>query len=823
MNATQTEAQPIMRRLEFYFACLTVLGGLVLTVGNQGPAIPVIAILFAIIGYVFVDLLRIMALPPTLAYLAMGLAAALCIADFAIPGASGSSRLVAVAQLLVLVQAILMMQAKTKRILEQLGIFCLLELIVAAVFNQSLAFGLLLIPITVIGGLALGLLSALHVVGPANPESSFVSTSARESAGRVAAAAHRRSLVALLISGPAVLLIASACFYGLPRLVEAPRANASAPNLIGFSDQVRLDRMGQMLQNPQIALRVSLTDPTSLNPYRVDGGIYLRGKVLENYVQVVDGARVTAGWVAGDREVSAGDGRLPSEFVPLDDVERNSFDPVVVTIDCNAMRLPELFAIPPYYQREDNPRVVHDRADWTLRRAADSSIAYEPIEYRFGTHAFHDGVQTDLLADLYPGGATALLEFDRREMPKLAELADRLVAEQPSIQGNAYSIGKLLERHLATSDEYRYTLSPRLSAGPSLDPIEAFIATDREGHCQYFASALAMMLRSQNIPARLVVGYFTDERSPWSAEFIARESHAHAWVEARVDAEQLPDRRGLAGQPPASAYWVRLDPTPPAAIGTAQPGAMRQSFDLAEHLWEDYVLTTDALRDGDSVRSMTEPSGGSWSDHTAGWLRQTMEHLESAAVASRFTSESWRIPGNAMWLGALALMVALMSCGWIWVRRVGLRAGTHRHEATPRPSVDFYAQTLDQLARMGLRRDPAQTPAEFAAWTVRQLRPADATAIEPPLVRLTDAFYRQRFGGSAGGNDDTSLARVPADLSDLTIAVDQLLDREKGADPLDTSLTHESTERSQRVGALFQQATRARRDQQEIDKRDRDD
>jgi hypothetical protein len=65
----------IFRRLELYFATLTVLGAFVLAIGNDGAVIPMIAIFFAIVGYVFVDLLKFFSLPPTAAYIAMALAA----------------------------------------------------------------------------------------------------------------------------------------------------------------------------------------------------------------------------------------------------------------------------------------------------------------------------------------------------------------------------------------------------------------------------------------------------------------------------------------------------------------------------------------------------------------------------------------------------------------------------------------------------------------------------------------------------------------------------------------------------------------------------
>lgn len=158
----QRDSERIVSRLKLYFATLSCLGGLVLAAGNDIESIPAIAVFFAVFGYVFVDWLKLFALPPIAAYAAMALAALYCVSDFADLDAPGNHQMVAVAQLLVFVQAILMLQRKSRRIFEQLGVFCLLELIVAAVFNNAINYGLLLIPISVIGAWALCLLACFR-------------------------------------------------------------------------------------------------------------------------------------------------------------------------------------------------------------------------------------------------------------------------------------------------------------------------------------------------------------------------------------------------------------------------------------------------------------------------------------------------------------------------------------------------------------------------------------------------------------------------------------------------------------------------------------
>ncbi|MBM4375367.1 MAG: transglutaminase domain-containing protein [Deltaproteobacteria bacterium] len=95
-------------------------------------------------------------------------------------------------------------------------------------------------------------------------------------------------------------------------------------------------------------------------------------------------------------------------------------------------------------------------------------------------------------------------------------------------------------RHLKR--DYRYSLE--FERSPYGDPVLEFLTRSREGHCEYFAAAMALLARSLGIPARVVVGYRAVERNPLTGDLIVRERDAHAWVEAWLDG------------------WKTFDPTP---------------------------------------------------------------------------------------------------------------------------------------------------------------------------------------------------------------------------------------------------------------------
>ena len=227
------DSRRIAIRLKFYFAALTCLGGLVLSAGTDNSSVPIVAVFFAIFGFIFVDWLELFALPPIAAYAAMAVAALFCVSDFIEMAAPGNHQMIAVAQLLVLVQAILMLQRKSRRIFEQLGVFCLLELIVAAVFNSAISYGFLLIPMAVIGAWALSLLTALSAregltefgeleshddkVGRMEPhQRPMISVSAPESWASLSRYALRLPRIAMLTFAPAVILVGAIFFYALP-------------------------------------------------------------------------------------------------------------------------------------------------------------------------------------------------------------------------------------------------------------------------------------------------------------------------------------------------------------------------------------------------------------------------------------------------------------------------------------------------------------------------------------------------------------------------------------------------------------------------------
>jgi hypothetical protein len=263
---------------------------------------------------------------------------------------------------------------------------------------------------------------------------------------------------------------------------------------------------------------------------------------------------------------------------------------------------------------------------------------------------------------------------------------------------NAERVARALEALLADSGEYTYTMdSPPLDQA---EPVLDFLRGVKRGHCQHFASALALMLRARGVPARLVRGYRGADPLDQGV-YVVRQLHAHSWVEALVP-------RGDGGYD-----WLTLEPTPGGAAPPA-PGLDSWWTQGGEVLWRDLIVGYSSRRQAD--------------------------------LWSRLTAELSTGPGLLRALGWLALVVGivgLVSVGRVlWRRRRWLALASA-------PGARGYFQLLEILRRQaGLRPQPGQTPREFAEAAAAWLRQRPHTA---PFAHLpghvVEAYYRARFGG----------------------------------------------------------------------------
>jgi hypothetical protein len=250
------------------------------------------------------------------------------------------------------------------------------------------------------------------------------------------------------------------------------------------------------------------------------------------------------------------------------------------------------------------------------------------------------------------------------------------------------------------SGNYRYTLVLRRQS--ALPPLEEFLFVRRSGNCEYFAAAMAVMLRTVGIPSRVVAGFQRGEWNPYGRYFMVRLSDAHSWVEAYIEG------RG----------WVPFDPSP---RGDAEEGAPRGSIalylDAARMRWYRYVVN--------------------WSLRDQVQLAQTVHRQAGDLRLGLSWPRDWRVSPALPTVGGLLVVLAL---GWLIGRLPAVRGGTGGPAAVPA----FYARALRLLARRGLVPGAAETARQFAS-RVREAAPERAEV----FVRLTHLYERTRFGAVA--------------------------------------------------------------------------
>jgi hypothetical protein len=308
-----------------------------------------------------------------------------------------------------------------------------------------------------------------------------------------------------------------------------------------------------------------------------------------------------------------------------------------------------------------------------------------------------------------PSDKSVYLQLPDDLDPRIAELAGQVAGGAAPLEAAAK-----LERHLRS--QYAYTLDTLPSQNRT--PLAEFLFETRRGHCEFFASAMAVMLRTQGIPARLVTGFAATNLNPLTGYYEVRVLDGHAWVEAWFE-----EYGWMLFEP--TAYYELPRPDPSATTARAlqryadnlarqdellSPGAGDGGMSLSESL----RLVRDAVRHGfgrmaGAVRELAEEAG---------------PYLAGLVAAGVLLWMLWRA-------------VATPAADWLARRRVR----TARRGGPRRLVQVCYRETERWLARRGLPRDPAQTEEEY-----RDRVAARWTGLEEALRRLTGVFQKARYG-----------------------------------------------------------------------------
>lgn len=539
------------------------------------------------------------------------------------------------------------------------------------------------------------------------------STVARDSADPVAQSQLSWSLAG---AGPMLLTLiltgGAAIFFLLPRVSAGYLGNYAPSNEIatGFSDNVRLGRIGEIQQSNSVVMRVQIDGDT--------GGAHdlrWRGVALSLF----DGNA----WSNPSEQFVVP--RLPDGRYVL-----NQRDPRWQVLASQTLQRDTLHYRVLQEPLGTNIFFLADRpailgGDYQLITTDSGGAVFNADrDHPIGLYEGWSNLQRTSSEQLRraagpvpPSIALAYLQLPRMDV-RVAELARQITLDA----GNDYDRAKAMELYLQRNFGYTLQLSPSVPR----DPIAEFLFVRKQGHCEYFASSMAVMLRSLHIPARVVNGFRGGQFNDLTSQYVLRARDAHSWVEAYFPGEG----------------WVSFDPTPPSSVLLTRSGWGRAQLylDALASFWREWVINYDSSHQHALGEDLATKSRSLLHNLRHTFTAAYARMLQSARSArDRLATSPGQWAGGAAGLVALVLLAAASPALWRWWRNRGI--ATHPARAPRRAATIWYVRVLRYLAHQGMAKRVTETPQEF-------LRQIADPGIQANLGRFLRHYERARFGES---------------------------------------------------------------------------
>jgi transglutaminase-like putative cysteine protease len=458
--------------------------------------------------------------------------------------------------------------------------------------------------------------------------------------------------------------------------------------MVGFSEHVDLGEVGTLRTDPTIALRVEIPD---LNPPPPRLAMHLRGAAFDTY----DGRSWSRSSNQHDLATHEG-GILWMRRAP---------DPIrdhVWHIDLEPIDPPVLFApigaVAMQVRQRGDP-VLNPRLEiWS---EPEGAFRYNGSDER--------GVRYDVyIASDLESSAEVLSRADEERYTSLPHtISDRVrkLAHQIARDGaSPFEKAHSIENYLRKSFSYDLN-SP---AGRSTDPLDDFLFSSRRGHCEFYSTAMVVLLREQKVPARNVTGFIGGSYNRFGHYYAVRQGDAHSWVEVF-----LPERG-----------WQTFDPTPPADAAPRSELSGMLAF----------------------LRDIIEATGQRWDRYVVGYdLRQQVYLFESISrYGSLHVSPTL---ARAKPLRFVAATVAIGALAYaVWRRKKSLRrsAGppTDLKARERMLATSLYELLEAAMAAQGIPRGASTPPLRHAESLERLGHP-----LADEVLDLTHLYLGARFGG----------------------------------------------------------------------------
>jgi hypothetical protein len=522
---------------------------------------------------------------------------------------------------------------------------------------------------------------------------------------------ERRLVISLAGTAPAILglilLAATAIFFVLPRLSTGYLSAFSPSGALstGFSDHVELGNIGEIQQSNTVVMHVEITGDQRGNYTQKWRGVSL---------SIFDGTS----WSNPYRTFPLRPG-INQQF-DLRSREARSKSPLTVGLSSQVhyhilmepVGINIFFLAPQPQALQGKYRVIAtDRGGAVFNLDPEHQVGiYDGWSLRDGPVSTPERVYTvDELSDYL-------------QLPKLDSRIPDLAKQISNTSASDYDKAGAIERYLRT--KFSYTL--QLPSTRPADPLAHFLFERKQGHCEYFASAMAVMLRTLKIPSRVVTGFKTNEFNDITSQYVIRGSDAHAWVEA-----YFPERG-----------WVTFDPTPgSSAYGQKGWGRISMYTDAMASFWREWVVNYDVAHQYNLSQQAAQKGR-----HLAYEVRHWFDsHYQQLLIRARNAANKVSLSPRSWTVRALLIVipfVVLFNLRRLWhaVQRFML---TTRPGKSPRTAASlWYEKMVKKVARKGWRKAETQTPAEFADSIQDE-------QLQRRVLQFTSRYESARFGGSA--------------------------------------------------------------------------
>lgn len=573
---------------------------------------------------------------------------------------------------------------------QQIILLALLHLVAGTVLGGGLAYGISLVGFLVVAPGALVLSHLRREVEGNYRQGARDRTGLPVDVPRILRSRRvisRRFLAVTCSLALPVFLFTALLFVLFPRVgLSLLLLNHSrSTRMIGFSTRVDLGGVGKLRSDPTIAMRVHLGTLSPVPPPRL--ALYLRGTSFDRY----DGGSWSRTRPAHEPAPMMG-GFVWTTGKPL--------GTEAMTIDLEPINPPIVF-LPPdavgFRLVSHNEALPARRPNITV--ASDGEYKYETLEERGLQYQVYRGRARP--EQLTPGERERYLDLPDDIKGPVTALA-RSWTE--GLTSDA-EIASVVEQRLRS--DYRYDLNSPSGAAPQ--PLLHFLFESKAGHCEFYSTAMAMLLRTVGIPTRNVTGFIGGSYNRFGGFYAVRQGDAHSWVEVYLEG------RG----------WTRFDPTPPMSSAPRSDVTGMIAF----------------------MRDIMEAAAQRWSRHVVGYdLDQQVELFRS--VRQRYQNVGGRLLGDSSEVvGFVLLAIAGGGLVFIGIRRGWFRRRPRVHEAKSAEqaaslrSVALYRQLEEVLRELGVARPSTTPPLAHARALVSVEHPAGNE-----VLALTERYLAARFG-----------------------------------------------------------------------------